>query len=368
MATSFHDKRWMAAALGAARSSLGRSGANPAVGCALVTAAGDLCAVGSTALGGRPHAETVALAKVAPEVICGGTAYVTLEPCAHQGETGPCAKALVEAGLARVVIGIQDPDPRVNGGGITMLQEAGIEVELGVCAAEVTHMLAGFLTRVTTNKPFVTVKAATSLDGMIALADGAQRWLTGPEMRRFVHLERSYHDGILTGIGTVLADNPSLTCRVPGLEQDSPHRFVMDSQLRCPPEAALFDTDIPVTLFCAADAPKEREAALAAAGAVISRQETHADGRVALGPVLHAIAGMGCNNLMVEAGPGLITAFVSAKSIDRLVWTQSHHIIGSDGIPSIGPLNAVELQADMHYMHGTTIGADRVQVFSKAPA
>lgn len=368
MATSFQDKRWMAAAVGAARTSLGRSGSNPAVGCALVSADGQLCALGATARGGRPHAETVALAKIAPAAIRGGTAYVTLEPCAHQGVTGPCARALIDAGVSRVVVAVQDPDPRVNGGGIKMLQAAGIDVEVGVGAAEAAIILRGFLTRVTTGKPFVTLKTATSLDGMIALGDGAKRWLTGPQMRQFVHLERSQHDGILTGIGTVLADNPSLTCRLPGLENDNPHRFVMDSQLRCPPNASLFDADTPVTIFCAQNAPADREAALGAKGAQIIRLESGADNHVSPDQVLRAIAAAGCNSVMIEAGPGLVTTFIAAQLVDRLVWTQSAHIIGSDGIPVIGPLNAVVLQADMHYMHGTMIGADRMQVFSKTPS
>ena len=366
MATSFQDRRWMKVALGAARVGMGRTGPNPAVGCALLSADGQLLAVGSTARGGRPHAETTALSKIKTGAARGGTAYVTLEPCAHHAKTGPCAEALIAAEVARVVVASKDPDPRVNGGGIQMLRDAGIDVTVGVCAAEAHVIMSGFLTRIATSKPFVTVKTATSLDGMIALADRKQRWLTGPEMRRFVHLERSYADGILTGIGTVLADNPSLTCRLPGLSADNPHRFIMDSQLRCPVDAALFDDSTPVTIFCAPTAASDNEAALVARGASVIRLEADADGRAGIEPMLRIVADLGCNHLMVEAGAGLVTALVASQSVDRFVWTQSNHIIGSDGIPAIGVLNAVELQADMHYMHGRRFGADNVQIFTKA--
>ncbi len=370
MATDYQDIRWMKSALGAARTSLGRSGPNPAVGCALVSRDNRLLGIGATARGGRPHAETSALtninrANVDPEAIKGGTAYVTLEPCAHHGETGPCADALIAAGVARVVIGISDPDPRVNGGGIDRLRAAGIDVTVGLLGDEARAIIAGFLARTTTGKPYVTVKTATSMDGMIALGDRKQRWLTGPAMRNYVHLERSYADGILTGIGTILADDPSLTCRNAGLEADSPRRFVMDSQLRCPVDAALFANGDPVTLFCTDDAPAQNEAALTARGAIVIRLKASHDGHVDIDAMLAAVAATGCNNLMVEAGTGLVTSMIMAGAVDRIIWTQSNHIVGSDGIAAIGPRNALELPDDMHYMHGTTIGPDRVSVFTK---
>ncbi len=216
----------MQVAIAAARRAEGRSGPNPPVGCAIISSNGQLIAVGHTALGGRPHAETEALA-IAGEAAQGATAYVTLEPCAHTGQTGPCADALVEAGISRVVIAARDPDDRVNGRGIERLADNGVDIQIGVEAEAARQVMAGFLARVTMSRPLVTLKTATSLDGMIALGDGAKRWITGADMRRYVHLQRSRSDGLLSAIGTVLADDPEFTCRTPGLEADSPHRFIL---------------------------------------------------------------------------------------------------------------------------------------------
>lgn len=356
----------MKVALAAARRAQGRTAENPAVGCALVAASGQLCAIGVTARGGRPHAETSALATVPSGAMKGGTAYVTLEPCAHTGVTGPCAAALIEAGLKRVVVAVQDPDPRVNGRGVAMLNAAGIETEIGVCAAEAEAILAGFFNRVTQNRPMVTVKTATSLDGMIALADGQKRWLTGPLMRKYVHEMRSRADAILTGVGTVLADDPALTCRLYGVEEDSPRRFVMDSALRTPVSSAIIADDGPVTLFCGGDADSGRAAALEAKGADIQRLPYDDAGHVDINAVLRHMADSGVNDVMVEAGHGLVTALAKAGAIDRLVWTQSHHIVGHDGIPAIGALNAVELGEHMHYMHDEMIGPDRLIILQRS--
>ena len=356
----------MKVALAAARRAEGRTAENPAVGCALVTASGQICAIGATAPGGRPHAETNALASTPAINVVGGTAYVTLEPCAHTGATGPCATALIEAGIKRVVIAVQDPDPRVNGRGVAMLNDAGIETDIGLCATEARVILAGFFQRVKQARPFVTVKTATSLDGMIALADGQKRWLTGPLMRKYVHEMRSRADAILTGIGTVLADDPVLTCRLVGAEGDSPRRFVMDTNLQTPVTAAIIADEGPVTLFCGDDADSERAAALQAQGAEIHPLPYDDAGHADVKAALAHMANSGVNNLMVEAGCGLVTSLVAAGAIDRLVWTQSHHMIGHDGIPAIGALNAVELGEHMHYMHEEMIGPDRLIILQRS--
>ena len=206
----------------AAKRGIGRSGVNPPVGCVLIGADGQLLASGHTGAGGVPHAESAALAnlddtgRIAPQ---GGTAYVTLEPCAHHGKTPPCADALIAAGIARLVVAIQDPDPRVNGNGLAQIANEGIIVCLGVEAVLASETLKYFICKIQNGKPYCSLKIAASIDGRIALSDRKKRWLTGPEMRRYVHLLRSQADAIITGIGTVLADDPQLNCRNEGLEK-----------------------------------------------------------------------------------------------------------------------------------------------------
>jgi len=342
----------MKVALAAARVAEGRSGPNPPVGCAIVSPENELLSVGHTAIGGRPHAETEALSKLEPGRTQGASVYVTLEPCAHIGKTGACASALIEAGVGRVVIAVQDPDSRVNGVGIGMLRAAGVDVETGVCNHSASRIMAGFLTRTMLQRPFLTWKTATSLDGMIALADGKKRWVTGSDSRRFVHVLRSRVDGVLSAIGTVLADDPLLTCRNPGLEADSPARFILDSRLRLPPESRLVQTavQVPVTIFCGASAPADRKAALQEAGVTIIEIPFYAKGRLDLDAVLKAIAEAGCNHLLVEAGAGLAKSLFKMDLIDRIVWTQSPHLIGGDGIPAIGGLSLLALPAETHYI------------------
>src|ERR1700693_2815456 len=222
-------------AVALARRGLGRVWPNPAVGC-VIARDGRVVGRGWTQPGGRPHAETEAWAR-AGEAAHGATAYVTLEPCCHWGRTPPCADALIAAGVRRVVVAFEDPDPRVAGGGLAALRAAGLSVEAGLCAAEAAEINAGFFQRVRLGRPLVTLKLATSLDGRIATASGGSRWITGEAARQRAHLLRAEHDAVLVGTGTVLADNPRLTCRLPGLEQRSPIRIVIDRQLRTPPSA-----------------------------------------------------------------------------------------------------------------------------------
>ncbi|MGQ3031841.1 MAG: bifunctional diaminohydroxyphosphoribosylaminopyrimidine deaminase/5-amino-6-(5-phosphoribosylamino)uracil reductase RibD, partial [Ferrovibrionaceae bacterium] len=217
-------------ALGLAARGLGRTWPNPAVGCVLVRDE-IVLARGNTQPGGRPHAEVVALSRAGSQA-AGATAYVTLEPCAHHGKTPPCADALIAAGIGRCVVALQDPDPRVDGGGIRRLLAAGIPVTTGVCEAEAAALNAGFLMRVRQGRPLVTLKLATTLDGRIATHAGESRWITGATARARGHLMRADHDAIMVGIGTALTDDPDLTCRLAGLEDRSPVRIVLDGRLR----------------------------------------------------------------------------------------------------------------------------------------
>lgn len=338
------DRRWMRVALAEARRAEGRTAPNPPVGCAIVSENGQLLSTGHTASGGRPHAETEALAR-AGEAARGATAYVTLEPCSHTGETGPCSDALVEAGIARVVIAMRDPDPRVNGRGIEMLAERGVALQIGVEAEAARHVMAGFLMRTSQERPLVTLKTATSIDGMIALEDGAKRWITGPLMRRFIHLQRSRNDGLLSAVGTVLADDPEFTCRLDGLHGDSPHRFILDGSLRTPASAKLFETagDVGLTFFCRDDCDPQKAVALRAAGAEILSVDVDSNGQLSLSAVMQKIAEAGIGSLMVEAGGKLAASLLQDGLVDRILWTSSQHLIGSDGIPAISRLATQEI-------------------------
>ncbi|MBB2710004.1 bifunctional diaminohydroxyphosphoribosylaminopyrimidine deaminase/5-amino-6-(5-phosphoribosylamino)uracil reductase RibD [Rhizobium sophoriradicis] len=248
MSITPHDESFMAAAIRLSRRHLGRTATNPSVGC-LIVKDGVVVGQAVTALGGRPHAEPQALAE-AGELARGATVYVTLEPCSHHGKTPPCAEALIAYGVARVVISVTDPDPRVSGRGISMLREAGIEVDAGVLEAEGRRSLAGYLTRQTKNRPYVTLKLAVSADGMIGRAGEGQVAITGPEARAEVQALRAETDAILVGIGTAISDDPLLTVRTPGLEAQSPIRIVLDPSLALPLTSKLVATarDVPVIL------------------------------------------------------------------------------------------------------------------------
>ncbi|NNG71029.1 bifunctional diaminohydroxyphosphoribosylaminopyrimidine deaminase/5-amino-6-(5-phosphoribosylamino)uracil reductase RibD [Rhizobium laguerreae] len=246
MSITPHDERFMAAAIRLSRWHLGRTATNPSVGC-LIVKDGVIVGRAVTALSGRPHAETRALAE-AGALARGATAYVTLEPCSHHGKTPPCSEALIAYGVARVVISVTDPDPRVSGRGIAMLREAGIEVDAGVLEAEGRQSLAAYLTRQTKNRPYVTVKLAVSADGMIGREGEGQVAITGPEARAQVQALRAETDAILVGIGTAIADDPLLTVRTPGLQSQSPIRIVLDPFLALPLTSKLVETarEVPV--------------------------------------------------------------------------------------------------------------------------
>ncbi len=238
--TDAGDAAHMRAALSLGRRGLGQTWPNPSVGCVIVRD-GRVVARGVTQPGGRPHAEVVALTR-AGEAARGATAYVSLEPCSHHGRTPPCADALIAAGVARVVVACGDPDPRVNGAGLARLRAAGVAVTEGVLTGEAEALQAGFLTRVRLGRPMVTLKLATTLDGRIATSGGESQWITGPDARRAAHALRGAHDAVLAGIGTVLADDPALTCRIDGYRRSQPVRVVLDRTLRTPLTATVAAT------------------------------------------------------------------------------------------------------------------------------
>ncbi|MGE5271484.1 MAG: bifunctional diaminohydroxyphosphoribosylaminopyrimidine deaminase/5-amino-6-(5-phosphoribosylamino)uracil reductase RibD [Thiohalocapsa sp.] len=331
------DQRFMQAALGLARRGLGNAWPNPAVGCVIVKD-GRVVGRGWTQPGGRPHAESEALAR-AGDAAAGATAYVSLEPCSHWGRTPPCADALIEAGIARVVAAVEDPDPRVAGSGLARLRAVGRAVESGVCAAEASEINAGFFRRVRSGRPLVTLKLATSLDGRIATASGESRWITGEEARAMAHLLRATHDAVLVGTGTVLADDPQLTCRLPGLGARSPVRVVLDRRLRIPPTARVMAeaTAVPTWLVTAPN-PPERARVLRERQVEIVETALGANGRIDLAAMLLRLGERGLTRVLVEGGGQLAASLLGGGLVDRLVWFHAPLLLGGDGVAAVAAL------------------------------
>lgn len=335
------DLHHMSHALRLAERAVGETAPNPAVGCVIVSKDGVVAGRGRTARGGRPHAEIAALAQ-AGEAARGATVYVTLEPCAHHGVTPPCAEALVQAGVARVMAAVEDPDPRVNGKGLARLYEAGIEVESGLCSAEAAELNAGFFLRVREGRPLVTLKIAQSIDGRTATATGESKWITGEEARAFGHLLRAKHDAILVGIGTALADDPELTCRLPGLAKRSPVRVVLDSRLRLNEWSRLAQTarDVPTLVFTARS---DGGGPLEVCGVEIVRVGGDLRGRPRLELVLAALAERGITRLLVEGGASVHSAFLDRGLADRLEVFTSPILLGAAGQGAVEALAALTL-------------------------
>lgn len=303
---------------------------NPAVGC-VIAAGGRVVGEGWHRCRGEPHAEVLALA-AAGAAAHGASAYITLEPCNHHGHTPPCAPALIAAGLARVVVAVRDPNPRVAGAGLERLREAGIAVEQGLCETEARRINRGFFSRFERGRPWLTLKLAASLDGKAALADGGARWITGPVARAAVHRARARAGAVLTGAGTVLADDPALTARVPGVARQ-PLRVVLDSRLRTPPGARLFAGGGAVHLFCTRAADGARRAALEAVGARVHVFAADAGGRPPPGEVLEALARLEVNEVYAECGPDLAGALLEARLVDQLELFVGPHLLGPAALP-----------------------------------
>lgn len=335
------DEKHMAHALAMGRRGMGKSWPNPAVGCVIVKE-GRVVGRSATHAGGRPHAEPQALA-MAGDHARGATAYVTLEPCSHFGQTPPCAQALIDAGVARVVAAVRDSDPRVDGRGFDMLRAAGIEVTTGVLAEEALHDLAGFFLREAQGRPWVTLKLALSLDGRIATASGESQWITGPGARKAVHALRHSHDAVMVGGGTARTDDPALTVRGFG-ETRQPVRVVVSRFLDLPLMGQLARTaqEVPVWIAHGPDANPDLREAWAGLGATLMPCQLR-DGRVDPGSVLQALGAAGLTRVFCEGGGQLAASLLMAELVDEVQVFTAGLALGAEGYPGLGALGIARL-------------------------
>ena len=351
-----------------ARRGLGSAWPNPAVGCVLVKD-GAVVGRGWTQPGGRPHGETEALER-AGAFARGATAYVSLEPCCHWGKTPPCTDALIAVGVARVVLPVEDPDPRVSGRGIARLKEAGIEVAAGVLAEEAAALNEGFFRRIQQGRPLVTLKLASTLDGRIATAQGESRWITGEPARARAHLLRARHDAVMVGSNTVIADDPELTCRLPGLADRSPVRIVVDGRLRVPlTSRVVADAARVPTWFITlrGDAPERHEAFRDCGVELI---EVDADGEtVDLEEALQQLGRRGLTRVLVEGGAALAAAMIRADLVDHVAWFRAPRLIGGDGIAAVTAFGVSELAATPRFQRlgVEPVGEDLLETFRRRP-
>ena len=350
------DHVFMAMALRLAENGRYSAHPNPRVGCVLVKS-GEVVGSGWHRKTGEAHAEVNAL-REAGAAAAGATAYVSLEPCAHVGKTPPCARALIDAGVANVVAAMQDPNPKVSGMGCTLLQEAGINVRVGLMSDVAEKLNAGFLSRVRRGRPFVRLKIAASLDGRTAMADGESKWITGPAARRDVHLFRASSGAVLSGVNTVLDDDPSLTVRDMAGHSEilQPLRVIVDSTLRMPPSAQMLSIDGETLIFCIAD---ENRAPLEDHGAEVVMISAH-EGRPDLVCVLENLGNRDINDVLVEAGPTLAGGFLARGLVDELVIYQAPHIMGSEtrGMVTTPMWQGLSQRQDLEILDTRRIGVD----------
>jgi diaminohydroxyphosphoribosylaminopyrimidine deaminase/5-amino-6-(5-phosphoribosylamino)uracil reductase len=363
------DWPFMGLALALGRRGLGNTWPNPAVGAVLVRPEdGQRVIVGRgwTQPGGRPHAEIEALRR-AGAAARGATLYVTLEPCSHHGKTPPCADAIVAAGVARVVSALEDPNPEVAGQGHDRLRAAGIAVDVGLGAEAARRDHAGHLRRMSDGRPHVTLKLAVSADHKAGLAGRRPAAITGEAARARVHRLRAMNDAILVGIGTVLADDPQLTCRLPGMDALSPVRVVLDGRLRLPAASVLVKSArvTPVWAVAAPDAPAQAERALRELGVDVLRVPAQS-GRLDLAAVLRMLAERGITRLMVEGGPTVAAGFVAADLVDEAALFRSAKAIGPDGIDALEGMRIETMTARLKALAREPVGEDSVEFFARA--
>lgn len=362
------DRRFMQLALALGRRGQGRTWPNPAVG-AVIVKDGVIVGRGWTQPGGRPHAEPEALQR-AGEAARDATLYVTLEPCSHFGKSPPCADAVIAAGIKRVVAAIEDTNPEVAGQGHARLRAAGITVDVGLCAAEAAFDHAGHFRRIRDKRPHVILKLAVSPDGKIGAAGGKPVAITGEAARNRAHLLRAQSDAILVGIGTVLADDPLLTCRLPGMIRLSPVRVVLDQGLRIPPSSQLVQSarETPVWVVSSELAEAAAAMRLGAAGVQIIRIPSGSASGLDLPAVLHALAEKGITRLMVEGGSRVAASFVAADLVDEIWLFRGAEAVGRDGVDALDALPLSKItQSQAFRVHASeTFDRDTLTIYERA--
>jgi diaminohydroxyphosphoribosylaminopyrimidine deaminase / 5-amino-6-(5-phosphoribosylamino)uracil reductase len=358
------DIRFMELALALGRRGLGRTWPNPAVG-AVIVKDGVIGGRGWTQPGGRPHAEVEALRRAGPAAR-GATLYVTLEPCSHFGKSPPCADAVIAAGISRVVSAIEDPNPEVAGAGHARLRAAGIAVDIGLGADEARRDHAGHISRVIKARPHVMLKLAISADGKAGAAGRRPITITGDAVRERVHLLRAQSDAIMIGIGTALADDPLLTCRLPGMAKYSPVRIIADSLLRLPLKSRLMQSayETPLWIITSASAPQQAEGQLPGAGAEVLRLPDSTD-PLDLKDALRLLAAKGITRLMVEGGPTLAAALIKADLVDEAILFHSDKVIGPEGVEALDAAASAMLKQRLKLIAIEPVGPDRREIYER---
>jgi len=367
------DERMMRLALRVARRILGQIAPNPALAAVIAhEATAEVVARGWTQISGRPHAEAHALS-VAGDRARGKTMYVTLEPCSYHGRANPvvrkampCAEAILAAGMRRVVVATEDPNPEIAGQGVAVLRQAGVAVDIGVCGAEARWVTAGHLLRMTSGRPFIQLKVAVSGDGLIAPGDGAPVWVTGPDVRAYAHVLRAHADAVMVGRRTVEDDDPELTCRLPGLASRSPRRVVVDPGFPVAPSMKMFASArrVPIIVFGAAgSAPPAYPAGVEA------RQVPAApDGRLDLEAVLRSLAQDGVTRVLVEGGPTIASALLAADRVDEVVIARGTEALGANGRQPFGErgLEVLDDAGRWQLADRRMLGADTLTIHRRA--
>jgi diaminohydroxyphosphoribosylaminopyrimidine deaminase/5-amino-6-(5-phosphoribosylamino)uracil reductase len=363
-----NDERFMDVALMLGRRALGRAWPNPAVGALVVQGGAEPVIVGvaRTADGGRPHAETQAI-EMAGRRARGATLYVTLEPCSHHGRTPPCVDAILEAGIARVVTAIDDPDPRVAGRGLARLRKEGVSVETGVRMAQARLDHAGHFRRIRDGRPHVTLKLAVSPDGKAGGPGATPVRITGPAANDRVHLMRAQNDAIMTGIGTVQSDDPMLTCRLPGMEARSPVRVILDGELKLSVTSRLARSarEVPVWVFTRSFAPQDREAVLRDLGCEVFRVGDAGPGRLSIGEVLLMLGTLGITRVLAEGGPRVAASLLRSDLVDEACLFTGTQMLGPEAVPAIDklPLTALTAHPGLAARVSEMLGTDRLDHF-----
>ena len=341
------DIKFMSYAVALSRRNLGLCGENPSVGC-VITIGDEIISSAATSKGGRPHGEIAAINKVVDKkILKNATIYITLEPCSHFGKTSPCVDEIIRLGFKRVVIAVKDPNPLVNGAGISKLKNSQIEITYGVLEKEAREVNRGFFTAKLTGKPFVTLKLATSLDGKIATKNYDSKWITGEKARQYSHYLRSINDAILVGANSVKYDNPSLDCRIDGLLEYSPLKIILSRNLDLDKSLNIFTKNPEKTIILTTNHKK-----FDLAKTIICEEE---NGKINLEKALNKLCENGVNSLLVEGGSMVATEFLKANLVDELVWIQNKKIIGNDGIAAVGNLEINTIAQSLNHFESSSI-------------